>query len=892
MSGRVQRAVRRAVTLLLVLAVWAGVSIDVRAEESPWLAPVMSDADRRHLLARTGIGVAPAHYLALAGLTRREGIERIVAGLATEPGTPMPAWVRRALPRYHTRRNLSDEARQQFRRDRDTEFASLRTWWANEMLRTESPQTERLVMLWHDLVPSDYRSSGSLPVALARQNALYRRLHGARWEDMLDALLKDAALLSYLDANANRRDSPNENLARELLERFTLGEGNYQEQDVREAARALTGLGIAWTRDVQFHLRTGQQDRDPKTLFGFSGAHDAQDLVDLILAQPAAARHLVRVYWAAFISDRPPNGAQVERLAERFRRSDHDLGVLYRTILSSEEFWAPQHRAALVKSPVDVVSGLMRTLEYPKRHWQQALALQDAMGMALFEPPNVAGWDEGDAFVSTGRLLARQRGVRQLLEAGIGAGTDGREGMQQDRQQDGMQDGMQDGIQATAATSMMMSGPAGDEAEARPAAASGKLLLHIASESYQGEAEIRVLLQRADEVLWDGGSMLLSGGYDTARLGRVPERAALPWQALALPAPPEAIAAADTVRVLFLNDAADVDGDRNVYLDRVTLGQRTLVAADGVQQSSCVPESPIDAGNLYCGGQITLSGAAAPMRNAQRTALGHAQAPVASGLMLHSLSEKDDGRIIAGLILDDVHLAERHWPLLQFRLVTWPDRPARLQLGSLDCHDGCLSYWPECAWQDEHYAPRRTLRVSLQPHERANDACLAQIREPSDRALIDTLAASAEIATAWLLEQRQPSSERHRDALQRVHRRVAPNVGSAEKTAASANGRPSANPGDNLGKRPQPDRVLTIDPRVAPVHAPPSPFVPVVPLVATPDALEHALAASNLDPASLLWPGLEGIDAAMQQADGASEGDAPLQQRVRMVTRHPAFQLR
>ena len=389
--ARATRARVRAIAAPALLALLALPGLRAHADapvadspptDGPWLEAVMSDADRRHLLARTGIGVAARDYAALAGMTRRAGVAHVLANLSAEPLHPMPAFTRRPLPHYHARPELDEAGRRAFDRARDAELAALRRWWTAEMLETDSPQTERLVWLLHDHFATSVLGTNRSTLAMARQNATFRRMHSGPWEALLVAMLEDAALLEFLDASSNRADAPNENLARELLERFTLGDvdGAWGERDVREAARALAGRQ---TRDVPglvFRRATWDEDRGTKTLFGVTGPHDARALVRLILAQDAAARHLARVWWHGFVSDAPPTPAELEGLATAFRDSGHDLGALHRATLESEAFWSETHRAGLVKSPVDLAVGLARTLEYPKRHVDAMATLLAGLG--------------------------------------------------------------------------------------------------------------------------------------------------------------------------------------------------------------------------------------------------------------------------------------------------------------------------------------------------------------------------------------------------------------------------------------------------------------------------------------------------------------------------------
>jgi uncharacterized protein (DUF1800 family) len=372
--------------------------------------------DARHLLARTGIGSSPTTVIELVGKTRAEAIDIIVDGIQSEPFLPMPEWVSQPLPPYHARRDMSGEDRRKFRRDRDAELVQLRDWWVNNLLQTDSPQTERLVLFWHDIFATNYRIVGRLPMAMARQNQTFREFGFGSWQTLLKKMIRDPALMIFLDADSNHKNSPNENLGRELMELFVLGEGNYDEFTVREASRSLTGHNVARTANLQFRLKTTAQDRTHKTLFGKKEQFDGDGLVEQLLKQPAAARFLTTKFWHAFVSDGEPPERWLENISQLFKRSDYSIATLYRAVIESEEFWALENRAGIIKSPVDIIAGTARTLEFPKSQWEGMARWQAQLGMNLFQPPTVAGWTEGEAFITTGRYLDRINLVRSMLK--------------------------------------------------------------------------------------------------------------------------------------------------------------------------------------------------------------------------------------------------------------------------------------------------------------------------------------------------------------------------------------------------------------------------------------------------------------------------------------------
>ena len=230
-------------------------------------------------------------------------------------------------------------------------------------------------------------------------------------------------MLNYLDNNNSNKEKPNENFARELMELFSLGEGNYTEQDVKNAARALTGYTIEGTNDQQFMFRYWAHDNSEKSIFGKTGNFNGDDLVDLILTQPAAARFITAKFWYALVSNIKPDRSRLAVHANAFRQSDYDIKTLYKSILLSEDFWNVDNRATIVQSPVALTIGTIRSTGILPSDWQTLPSTLAQMGQQLFDPPNVAGWPGGKAWITPGRLLTRLEWLKSLAAASSDAGA-------------------------------------------------------------------------------------------------------------------------------------------------------------------------------------------------------------------------------------------------------------------------------------------------------------------------------------------------------------------------------------------------------------------------------------------------------------------------------------
>lgn len=210
-------------------------------------------------------------------------------------------------------------------------FQEVRAWWVARMLQTKRPLQEKMVFFWHGLLVSGFPEAYNPPF-LYMQNELFRRMVLGNFKELILEISKDPAMLVYLDNRSNRKGRPNENYARELLELFTMGIGNYTEQDIKEAARAFTG----WTlRGTEFFFNRAQHDEGQKTFLGKAGNLDGGDIINIIFEHPAAARWLPRKLFEFFVYLRPDE-AIVEDLGRLFTRTLFDVKAVVQTLLESQ----------------------------------------------------------------------------------------------------------------------------------------------------------------------------------------------------------------------------------------------------------------------------------------------------------------------------------------------------------------------------------------------------------------------------------------------------------------------------------------------------------------------------------------------------------------------------
>ena len=295
---------------------------------------------------------------------------------------------------------------------RDDSGEQLRGWWLYCMLHSGHPLREKLTLFWHNHFATSIAKVRNATL-MFRQNCLLRRHALGKFGPFLQAMSKDGAMLVWLDSNSNVKGKPNENYARELMELFSLGVGNYSEQDIRQAARAFTG----WHTDgVGFRFDPSAHDDGTKTVLGQTGAWDGGDVVRIVLDQPAAARFLVRKLYRFLISENAAPDSLLEPLCVLFRKSDYDIAALVKTMLASRHFYSEHAFRQRIKNPVEYVLGAVQAVyrRYDEKEAdyrplpQHVLARRlAAMGQVLFAPPNVKGWPGGRSWLNTSTVLER-----------------------------------------------------------------------------------------------------------------------------------------------------------------------------------------------------------------------------------------------------------------------------------------------------------------------------------------------------------------------------------------------------------------------------------------------------------------------------------------------------
>jgi uncharacterized protein (DUF1800 family) len=290
-------------------------------------------------------------------------------------------------------------------------MADLINWWTQRMARSPAPLLEKMTLFWHG-----HFATSADKVSASRmwlQNETIRRYALSNFGTLVKAISCDPAMLNWLDLGSSQKEHPNENFARELMELFTLGEGNYTEDDVKAAARAFTGYRVIGPAE-QFRFVAAQFDPADKTFLGKTGPWRGDQVIDIILSQPQCAKFIAAKIWRFFAYD-DPTPALVEALGEQLLRCKYELKPFMKIVLSSQEFFSPQARKSIIKSPVQFLIQGQRTLGLPLPAGQSLVFIYRQLGQTPFYPPNVKGWDGGKSWINTATLAYRYELARELV---------------------------------------------------------------------------------------------------------------------------------------------------------------------------------------------------------------------------------------------------------------------------------------------------------------------------------------------------------------------------------------------------------------------------------------------------------------------------------------------
>jgi uncharacterized protein (DUF1800 family) len=334
-------------------------------------------------------------------------IEKLLAGMGQNPEAAMRQEQMsgdKTMETAERRKAIQQKNRQGIR--------DLNLAWMNQMIESPAQLREKMAFFWHGHFACRTQNS-----FFSQQLLNTIRTHAlSDFGTLLAEVSKSAAMLQFLNNQQNRKYSPNENFAREVMELFTMGRGNYTEQDVKEAARAFTGWGFNLAGAFQF--RQNQHDEGLKTILGKTGNFDGEAVLKLLLEQPATAKFICTRLFRFFVND-TINTKQVDWLAKRFFDNGYQIKSLLTDLFTADWFYAKENTGTRIKSPVELWVGIRRQIPMQLANPEAQLLVQRALGQVLFYPPNVAGWPGGKTWIDSSSLLLRMR-LPQLFSSSEG----------------------------------------------------------------------------------------------------------------------------------------------------------------------------------------------------------------------------------------------------------------------------------------------------------------------------------------------------------------------------------------------------------------------------------------------------------------------------------------
>jgi uncharacterized protein (DUF1800 family) len=362
-----------------------------------------------HLYNRLGFGISYPEAKVLAEKPLKDVVNGLI--VSSTIGNYLNVIQKTDIP---ARKDMKEEGmnKRDFNQLITQKTQALNAAWMKRLLETKNVLLEKQTLFWHGHFACRIRQ----PYLMQELNNIHRKLAFGNFRDMLVEVSKSSAMLLFLNNQQNRKQKPNENFARELLELFTLGRGNYTEDDIKEIARAFTGW--AFNRDtLTFQFNEKNHDKDEKTIFGRKGKHGGEDVINFILSKKETAYFLTRKMYKFYVSE-TINENHITELAEFYYINQYNAGALLKKIFTSPWFYEASLIGGNIKSPIEYIIGLSRQFKLKYSDDKLLLRLQRQLGQVLFYPPNVAGWPGGKSFIDQSTLLMRMKLPSVLLNKG------------------------------------------------------------------------------------------------------------------------------------------------------------------------------------------------------------------------------------------------------------------------------------------------------------------------------------------------------------------------------------------------------------------------------------------------------------------------------------------
>ena len=351
----------------------------------------------KHLLNRAAFGTSPAYWKVQSG-DLDQWVDRLFRDSAGHQPLEVISLEDLGLSDIRTMDKAAIKAKFKSMREK---IKDLNLQWISAMHTGKTALREKMTLFWHD----HFACRTLNPLFAQNLNNTLRAHALGNFGELLHAVSKEPAMLQFLNNQQNRKSSPNENFARELMELFTLGRGKYTESDIKEAARAFTGWGF--NLQARYVFRQRVHDFGTKTFRGKSGKLRGEDIIDAILEDAQTAQFITAKVCDYFTGGNLPSAETMNELAGKFYQSQYDISTLLQDIFTSSWFYDPEVMGNKVKAPVDLIVGLMHQLDSTFQQPEAALFVQKALGQVLFFPPNVGGWPSGQAWIDSSSLTFR-----------------------------------------------------------------------------------------------------------------------------------------------------------------------------------------------------------------------------------------------------------------------------------------------------------------------------------------------------------------------------------------------------------------------------------------------------------------------------------------------------
>ncbi|MEO6304319.1 MAG: DUF1800 domain-containing protein [Bacteroidia bacterium] len=362
-----------------------------------------------HIYSRLGFGISYAK----AKLLSQKSLNEIINGLivTSTTGTYLTEISKEdiMLKKDAMESGMSMKDYQKLLKDK---LEQLNTSWIKKLLNTENVLLEKQTLFWHNHFACRVRH----PYLMQELNNIHRKFAFSSFRDLLVEVSKSPAMLIYLNNQQNKKAHPNENFARELMELFTLGRGNYTEQDVQEVARAFTGWGFN-KEDSTFEFKEKQHDDGEKTIFTRKGNFGGEDVINMIMSNKQTAYFITKKMYKFYVNENV-NEERVKQLADFYYQNQYNTGALVKKIFTSPWFYDAENMGCNIKSPIDYLIGLSRQFSIKFANYDILFKLQRVLGQQLFYPPNVAGWPGGKTFIDSTTLVLRMKLPSQILNNG------------------------------------------------------------------------------------------------------------------------------------------------------------------------------------------------------------------------------------------------------------------------------------------------------------------------------------------------------------------------------------------------------------------------------------------------------------------------------------------